>query len=114
MGNGTNRISGQHQYRAIMNTFNFHKNEERLEIAHLLHGLQVVTITSVFQQSKAKQLSEAQLLAAGITHKQLDIAVRNEEVRKGLTGYWLPRPADPGAAAVMRRAMRVTEEQEQA
>ena len=42
----------------------------------------------------------------GVTRKQLDIAISDGDLRKGVDGYWLPEAPDPGAIAVMRAAMR--------
>lgn len=44
----------------------------------------------------------------GVTTAAIDRAVDEEKLRKGCTGYWLPRAADPGALAVMRAAMNDT------
>lgn len=32
--------------------------------------------------------------------------VEADEVRKGVTGYWLPHPPDPGFKLVVRRLLR--------
>ncbi len=45
---------------------------------------------------------------AGITKRQLGDALADDILRRGLTGYWLTKAADPGALAVMRAVMRET------
>lgn len=71
------------------------------------------TIHTFFAGLDKRQATEAELAAAGITRGAADRAVREGDLRRGVSGYWLPRPPDPGATAVMQRAMRVTEASEQ-
>lgn len=44
----------------------------------------------------------------GVSRKNIDAAVRAGDLRRGVDGYWLPEAPDPGALAVMRRAMHET------
>ena len=66
----------------------------------------MTTIKAAFA-GNPRPRTKAELLAAGLTEEQISEAVRDDMLRTGITGYyWLPAPPDPGAVAVMRRAMR--------
>jgi hypothetical protein len=49
--------------------------------------------------------SEAALLAAGLTARAIQRLVAAGELRRGITGFWLPTTPDPGALRVMRAAI---------
>jgi hypothetical protein len=44
-----------------------------------------------------------------LVKRDLDRAVKAGLVRQGVTGYWLPEQPDPGAIAVMERAIKEAE-----
>lgn len=63
------------------------------------------TIERFFAGHNRPQASRKELTEAGISLRRIAAAVAAGDLRQGVTGYWLPRPADPGAAAVMRGAI---------
>lgn len=63
------------------------------------------TIEGFFEGLGKKQATRSEMERAGISLRRIARAVESGSLRAGTTGYWLPRPADPGAASVMRRAM---------
>lgn len=65
-----------------------------------------MTLVLFFAKLDRKMASEAELKAAGFTTRAIADAIAHDELRKGITGYWLPEPPDPGALAVMRRSMK--------
>lgn len=48
-----------------------------------------------------EQLSFLELYAGGIRQEQLDRAVRDGLLKRGVLGYFLPKPCDPGFLSVV-------------
>lgn len=53
-----------------------------------------------------KVVTHAELTRAGVSKRKLDTAVRSGRLRCGVSGCWKPEAMDPGARAVMCRAMK--------
>ena len=68
----------------------------------------VHTLQAVFARAGREQLTGAELARAGFTARRVAAAVRAGALRTGVTGFWLPRAADPGAAMIFRNALRET------
>jgi hypothetical protein len=64
----------------------------------------VKLFTSALCQGR-KVLTHAEL-ARKISRRKLNAAVRAGKIRCGVSGCWLPEKPDPGAVAVMCRAIR--------
>lgn len=51
---------------------------------------------------------------AKLTARDIQNAIADDLLRKGMTGYWIREAADPGAVLVFRNAMRASDDAQEA
>jgi hypothetical protein len=75
-----------------------------MNTAHLLPDLDT-KLAALFAGARSAALTLNELSRGGFTPSQVAELVMEGELRKGVCGFYLPTPPDPGALAVMRAAM---------
>lgn len=68
-------------------------------------------LAQLFAVSRSAALSLDELTRAGLSAARVRSLVERRELSRGVCGYYLPTPPDPGAMLVMRAAMKSTNDE---